>query len=108
MSLLASHRITSPSHWILNAIFCKGMTKPMTERLPEGCIKRIHVNQNLLRRAMAGEDVCPYTVQFKGKAHPCKRWTASGVLEGVNAIHKPLSCGARLYVQTTGPMVLYQ
>ena len=78
-----------------------------TERLPEGCIKRIHVNQNLLRRAMAGEDVCPYTVQFKGKSHPCKRWTAGGEFEGVNAIDKPLSCGARLYVQTTGPMVLY-
>ena len=75
--------------------------------LPAGRIKRIHVNQNLLRRAMKGEDVCPYTVQYKGKSHPCKRWTAAGEFEGVNAIHKPLSCGARLYVQTTGPMVLY-
>lgn len=78
-----------------------------TERLSEGCIKRIHVNQNLLRRALKGEDVAPYTVQFKGKAHPCKWWTADGELVGVNAIDKPLSCGARLYIQTTGPMVLY-
>ena len=77
------------------------------QQLPEGCIKRIHVNQHLLRRALKGEDTCPYTVQYKGKAHPCKYWTAEGELEGINAIDKPLSCGARIYIQTTGPMVLY-
>ena len=31
--------------------------------LPAGRIKRIHVNQNLLRRAMKGEDVLPYIVR---------------------------------------------
>jgi hypothetical protein len=79
----------------------------MNIELPAGCVKRIHVNQALLRKAVAGEDVCPYIVQFKGKSHPCKRWTASGEFEGVNAIDKPLSCGARLYVQTRGPVALY-
>ena len=73
----------------------------------DGCVKRIHVNQRLLRRAVAGEDVNPYTVQYKGKSHPCKSWSAHGMIEGINAINKPLKCGARLYVQTHGPMVLY-
>ena len=80
----------------------------MTEQLLErGCIKRIHVHQQKLRKAIAGEDVAPYIVQHKGKSHPCKRWTAAGPFTGVNAINKPLSCGARLYIETTGPMVLY-
>ncbi len=75
--------------------------------LSDGCIKRIHVNQALLRRAMRGEDVCPYIVRHKGKSHPCKRWTASGDFYGVNSIDRPLSCGARLYIETTGPMTLF-
>lgn len=79
----------------------------MTDHLPAGCIKRVHVNQHLLRRALKGEDVCPYVVQFKGKSHPCKEWTCTGVMQGVNAISKPLSCGARLYIQTTAPMLLH-
>lgn len=78
----------------------------LTKTLPAGCIKRIHVNQNLLRRAVAGEDVCPYTVQYKGKSHPCKSAVAHEGVEFVNSISKPLSCGARLYGQTTGPVTL--
>jgi len=77
------------------------------EKLPTGCVKRIHVNQHLLRKAVAGEDVCSYTVQFKGKSHPCKSAIAHEGVEFVNAIHKPLSCGARLYGQTTGPVTLH-
>ena len=79
----------------------------MTKYLPSGCIKRVHVNQHLLRRALKGEDVCPYVVQFKGKSHPCKEWQCSGEMQGINAISKPLSCGARLYIQTHSPMLLY-
>jgi len=79
----------------------------LTKQLSAGCLKRIHVNQNLLRRAIKGEDVCPYTVQYKGKSHPCKSAIAHEGVEFVNSIHKPLSCGARLYGQTTGPVTLH-
>ena len=73
----------------------------------DGCIKRLHVNQNLLRKAVAGEDVCPYTVQYKGKAYPCKSADINGRMSAINSIHKPLSCGARLFIQTTDEVILY-
>lgn len=80
----------------------------MTKTLPaDGCLKRLHVNQNLLRRAIAGEDVCPYTVQYKGKSHPCKSADINGSMSAVNSIHKPLSCGARLFLQTTDEIILH-
>ena len=44
----------------------------------DGCIKRLHVNQNLLRKAIAGEDVCPYTVQYKGKRIRASQLTLTG------------------------------
>ena len=76
-------------------------------RLPnDGCIKRVHVNQRLLRRAVAGEDVYPYTVQYKGKSHPCYDVIINGPSRAINAIQTPLSCGARLYIQTTGEVLL--
>lgn len=80
----------------------------MTQTLPaDGCIKRLHVNQNLLRRATAGEDVCPYVVQYKGKSHPCMSAEIVGRMSAVNSIHKPLSCGARLFIQTTDEVILH-
>lgn len=73
----------------------------------DGCIKRLHVNQNLLRKAVAGKDVCPYIVQYKGKAYPCKSADINGRMSAVNSIHKPLSCGARLFLQTTDEVILH-
>ena len=73
----------------------------------DGCLKRLHVNQHLLRKAVAGEDVCPYTVQYKGRSFPCKSAEITGRMTAVNAISKPLSCGARLYLQTTDEVLLH-
>ena len=81
----------------------------MTKTLPaDGCLKRLHVNQNLLNRAKAGEDVCPYTVQYKGKSHPCKEAEITGRMLAVNRVHKPLSCGARLFIETTDEVILHE
>lgn len=74
----------------------------------DGLLKRIHVNQNLLRKAIAGEDVCPYIVQYKGKSWPAKEIEASGHWRAVNRISKPLSCGARLFIETKDRVVLHQ
>ncbi len=80
----------------------------MTVTLPnDGCLKRIHVNQNLLRRAIKGEDVCPYTVQYKGRSYPCKEAETLSGCRAVNRIHKPLSCGARLFIETTGTVLCH-
>ena len=45
--------------------------------LPAGRIKRIHVNQNLLRRAMKGEDVLPYIVRYGGASWSCRDFEIS-------------------------------
>ena len=74
--------------------------------LPDGRIKRIHVNQNLLRRAMKGEDVLPYIVRYGGSSWSCRDFEIDGPAKGVNSIHKPLSCGARLWIETTSSMTL--
>ena len=74
--------------------------------LPAGRIKRIHVNQNLLRRAMKGEDVLPYIVRYGGSSWSCRDFEIDGPAKGVNSIHKPLSCGARLWIKTTSYMTL--
>jgi len=73
----------------------------------DGLIKRIHANQNLLRRAVKGEDVCPYIVQYKGKSWPAKEIEAHGHWRAVNRIDKPLSCGARLFIETKDRVVIY-
>lgn len=83
--------------------------QPETQTLPDdGCIKRIHVNQHNLRKCMAGEKQYVFTVQYKGRAHPCNNLSLLGSSEAVNSIDKPLSCGARLWIQTTGGVILYK
>ena len=72
----------------------------------DGCIKRIHVNQHHLRRVLKGEKLHVYTVQYKGKSHPCDEVTIHGQSQAVNSINKPLSCGARLFIETTGKVTL--
>ena len=74
--------------------------------LPAGRIKRIHVNQNLLRRAMKGEDVLPYIVRYGGASWSCRDFEIDGPAKGINSVHKPLSCGARLWIETTSSMTL--
>ena len=72
-------------------------------KLPEGTIKRIHVNQHLIRyNTKNPDDLQPVLT--------CK--TSKGNFKG-NAVHiygpsavvysdsSPLSCGARVWIQTT-------
>jgi hypothetical protein len=73
----------------------------------DGLLKRIHVNQNLLRKAIKGEDVCPYIVQYKGRSWPAKEIEASGHWRAVNRVANPLSCGARLFIETKDRVVVY-
>ena len=73
-------------------------------------LKRIHVNQHKLRERVKDptlETHC-YTVKFKGKTYTARQVFIDGDSQLVDRIHKPLSCGARLWLETTGPVRLDQ
>lgn len=83
------------------------LLKPsMTTVLPAGCIKRIHVHQHRLAEARKGGANSPWVIQYKGKPYYCTNWSASGELSGVNRMENPLSCGARLFLETTSEVTL--
>jgi len=77
--------------------------------LPKGTIKRIHVSQvNLRMNRKLGEDVHPvFTVQTsKGplRAYAVTINGHSKLIEG----KKPLSCGARVWIETKAEVQLDQ
>lgn len=75
--------------------------------LPAGALKRIHVNQHNLRRRVngTGEDPC-YTVKHKGKTIWAREVEILGPCRLVERISDPLSCGARLWIETTSEVAL--
>lgn len=81
----------------------------MTELNAQG-LKRIHVNQHKLRSRVKDptcQDHC-YTVKFKGKTYTAKQVFIQGDSQLVERIDNPLSCGARLWIETHGPIKLEQ
>jgi hypothetical protein len=76
--------------------------------LPEGALKRIHVNQANLRRRVsgAGTDPC-YTIKHKGHTHWATEVEILGPSRLVERIPNPLSCGARLWIETTSAVQLH-
>ena len=66
-------------------------------------ITRIHVNQHVIRaNAKNGENNPIFTVKSKGKntyAHSVK---VVGEMELVYSPDKPLSCGAKVWIETKG------
>tara|TARA_R110000744_G_scaffold89251_1_gene173606 strand:- start:195 stop:452 length:258 start_codon:yes stop_codon:yes gene_type:complete len=66
-------------------------------------ITRIHVNQHVIRaNAKNGENNPIFTVKSKGKntyAHSVK---VVGEMELVYSPNKPLSCGAKVWIETKG------
>ena len=69
-------------------------------------LKRIHVNQNKLRARVKDPtrtDHC-YTIKFKGKTYTAYQVFIDGESRLVESIEKPLSCGARLWLETTAPI----
>ena len=78
----------------------------MTQTLPAGCIKRIHVHQHRLAEARKGGENTTWVIQYKGKPYYCHTWQSSGPLTGVNRMENPLSCGARLFLETTHEVII--
>lgn len=72
-----------------------------------GTIKRIHVNQHMIRRNKAtGESNNVITVQWRNKSYPVDKVQIKGPAETIYSPHKPLSCGAHVWVETKGEVVV--
>jgi hypothetical protein len=70
-------------------------------------ITRIHVNQHVIRRnAKTGEAAPVLTVKAGGSNTYCHSVQILGPSTVVYSPCKPLSCGARVWIETTAPVVL--
>lgn len=87
------------------------MTSDMQKRLSlakkQGTIKRVHVDQHAIRHNINAkpEDHIP-TITIQTSAGSIKCWDVSilGQSKVVSSAGKPLSCGARVWVETTAPL----
>jgi hypothetical protein len=72
-----------------------------TRTIPEGTIKRIHINQHVIRANRKTGDHHPVITVKHGKANTYgHRVTVHGPSEVVYSPNKPLSCGAHVWVET--------
>lgn len=75
--------------------------------LPEGKIKRIHINQHVIRANGKREDKKPpVTVKTSDANH--KGWGVDihGVSSVVYRPNKPLNCGAKVWVETRSAVTI--
>lgn len=73
---------------------------------PAGTIKRIHVNQHMIRqnkKTGLAENVI--TIQWRGKSYRVKNATINGASNAIYRPDKPLSCGAHVWVETTAEVL---
>jgi hypothetical protein len=74
--------------------------------MPPGTIKRIHVNQHVIRRNKSnGERNNVITIQWRNRSYPVKKIVINGPSTAIYSPDKPLSCGARVWVETTAQVV---
>jgi len=70
-------------------------------------IKRIHVNQHLIRRnAKFHENAPPLTVKTSRGNHLAHEVDIDGPAKVVYRPSRPLSCGARVWVETRAPVIV--
>ncbi len=78
------------------------LTKDDVFVMPAGTIKRIHVNQHIIRQNKKHDAEDPViTVQWRNKSYTAKTLTIRGESTAIYSPKKPLSCGARVWVETT-------
>ena len=69
-------------------------------------ITRVHVNQHVIRaNAKNGENNPVFTIKSRGKntyAHSVK---VVGEMELIYSPNKPLSCGAKVWIETKGEII---
>jgi hypothetical protein len=80
---------------------------PCTPALRAGILKRIHVNQHAIRRnARADTREPPISVKTAGGSYHCSSVAIAGPSSVTYSPDKPLSCGARVWVETRAPIIL--
>lgn len=83
------------------------LTPGNTIVMPRGTIKRIHVNQHIIRRNKAtGERNNVITVQWRNKSYPVETLEIKGQANAIYSPEKPLSCGAHVWVETRAEVVV--
>ena len=83
------------------------MTATTSLCLADPGLKRIHVNQANLRKKVKGEPGGPcYTIKFAGQTYWAREVIIYDISTLVDRIEKPLSCGARLWLETHGDVCL--
>ena len=72
-------------------------------------IKRIHVDQHVIKRnAKHGTDDPPISVKTYKNNHKCREVSIEGPSTLVYRPDKPLSCGARLWIETEADVIVDQ
>lgn len=71
------------------------------EIIKAGTIKRLHVDKHVIAsNRKNSEDKPPLTLQLSTGAIKCRRVRISGPSEFIYRPEKPLSCGARAWIET--------
>lgn len=73
-------------------------------RLRGGTIKRLHVNQHVIKANAKGGDDPPLTVKTTGRNYKAREVRIDGPSTLVYRPDKPLDCGARVWIETTAPL----
>jgi hypothetical protein len=91
-----------------------GLNRPPSEsaagttELPSGILKRIHVNQHVIRRnTRLQESNPPIAIKTSRANLPCFEVEIEGPSRLVYSPQKPLSCGARLWVETRAKVLAH-
>jgi hypothetical protein len=70
-------------------------------------LKRIHVNQHVIRRnTRTGEREPPVTVKTSRANHRARSVRIEGASEVVYSPDRPLPCGARVWIETKAPVLV--
>jgi hypothetical protein len=85
----------------------QGDERPSPVTLAPGTIKRIHVNQHTIRRnAKTGGTEPPISVKSSRGSLPCRTVEILGASQVVYSPTKPLSCGARVWIETRAGVIV--
>ena len=78
--------------------------------LPEGKIKRIHVNQFVIKRFhKTGQDEPAWIIRTSDGVYYCRHWELIGNSEGIQSLSRPMpGCSARLWIETRSAITLVQ
>jgi hypothetical protein len=78
-----------------------GSGAPVRISIPAGTVKRIHVNQHVVRRnAKTGSVDPPISVKLGRRVIPCQSVEIAGPSTVIYSPAKPLACGARIWIET--------